>query len=114
MITTNAPKPITIEVDGKTYTLEFNRNSVASAERAGLNLALITTEPMNTIPLLFYAAFKWHHPDITRAETDRILFDVLGGLKPEEVARLGELYSAPTNALLNTTEGERKNAVISL
>ena len=113
MNTSNIPNPITLTIEGKTYTLEFNRNSVASAERAGLNLSLITTEPMNTIPLLFYAAFKMHQPWITRDETDKILFDVLGGLKPEEVQRLGELYAAPTNALLNAG-GERKNATISL
>ena len=113
MNTSNIPNPITLTIEGKTYTLEFNRNSVASAERAGLNLSLITTAPMNTIPLLFYAAFKMHQPWITRDETDKILFDVLGGLKQEEVQRLGELYAAPTNALLNDG-GERKNATISL
>ncbi len=113
MNTSNIPNPITLTIEGKTYTLEFNRNSVASAERAGLNLSLITTEPMNMIPLLFYASFKMHQPWITRDETDKILFDVLGGMKPEEVQRLGELYAAPTNALLNDG-GERKNATISL
>ena len=28
-------KPITLEIGDKTYTLEFNRDSVMSAERAG-------------------------------------------------------------------------------
>lgn len=113
MATIEKVKPIVLTIEDKTYTLEFNRNSVASAERAGLVLADITTQPMNTLPLLFYAAFKFHHPEITRAETDRILFEVLGGLTSEEVARLGELFSAPTNALINEG-GERKNAKISL
>ena len=54
------PKPITIEVDGETYTLEFNRNSVVSAEQAGFRGELITEMPMTMIPLLFYAAFKMH------------------------------------------------------
>lgn len=113
MATIEKVKPIVLTIEDKTYTLEFNRNSVASAERAGLVLADITTQPMNTLPLLFYAAFKFHHPEITRAETDRILFEVLGGLTSEEVARLGELFSAPTQALINEG-GERKNAKISL
>ena len=113
MATIEKVKPIVLTVEDKTYTLEFNRNSVASAERAGLVLADITTQPMNTLPLLFYAAFKFHHPEITLAETDRILFEVLGGLTSEEVARLGELFSAPTQALINEG-GERKNAKISL
>ena len=114
MITNDVLKPMVIEVGDKTYTLEFNRNSVASAERAGLDLNRITTEPMNMIPLLFFAAFKMHQPFMTREETDKILFDELNGLTAEEVRRLGELYAAPTNALMNSGEGERKNARISL
>ena len=107
-------KPIEITIGDKTYTLEFNRNSVMSAERAGLELSKIASEPMNTIPLLFYAAFKMHQPEMARKDTDAILFDVLGGLKPEEIERLGELFAAPTQALMNSEEGERKNAKISL
>ena len=113
-MTIETVKPIILTIGDKTYTLEFNRNSVVSAERLGLDLEQIKTAPMNTIPLLFFAAFKMHHPEITRKETDNILFDTLGGLKPEEVQRLGELYAAPTNMLLNTSEVPRKNVTISL
>ena len=114
MATIERVKPIVLTIGDKTYTLEFNRNSVMSAERAGLDLAAISTQPMNTIPLLFYAAFKMHQPEMTRKDTDAILFDVLGGLKQEEIERLGELYAEPTKALMNSDEGERKNATISL
>ena len=54
MATIERVKPIVLTIGDKTYTLEFNRNSVMSAERAGLDLARIVSEPMNTIPLLFY------------------------------------------------------------
>ena len=111
------PKPITIEVDGETYTLEFNRNSVVSAEQAGFRGELITEMPMTMIPLLFYAAFKMHHPKITREQTDSILFDKEedGIITGEFIERLSELYAVPTRALLRGKDaGEPKNVKISL
>lgn len=108
-------KPMIIEVNGETYTLEFNRNSVISAERAGFNPEKVTEMPMTMIPLLFFAAFKMHHPKITKEKTDAILFDELGGLNAEEAQKLVSLYAAPTNSLFRSAdEGERKNAKISL
>lgn len=113
MATVETVKPMVIETEKETYTLEFNRNSVVSAERHGLNLSMIQETPMTMIPLLFYAAFKMHHPKINREQTDHILFDVLGGLTAAEVQRLGELYNAPTSTLVHDG-GERKNVKISL
>lgn len=113
MATVETVKPMVIEAEGKTYTLEFNRNSVVSAERHGLNLSMIQEAPMTMIPLLFFAAFKKHHPNINREQTDHILFDVLGGLTADEVKRLGDLYNAPTATLFHDG-GERKNVTVSL
>ena len=114
MANTEKIVPITMTIGEKTYTLEFNRNSVVSAERMGFDVENIKTAPMTTIPLLFFAAFKMHHPEIKRAETDRILFDILKGLKESEVKRLVELYIEPTSTLINSDEDERKNVTISL
>lgn len=108
-------KPITIEVDGKTYTLEFNRNSVVSAEKAGFRGDLIAEMPMTMIPILFYAAFKMHQPKITQDETNSILFDKIGGASPELIERLSELYAVPTRTLIRKKDdGEPKNVKISL
>lgn len=108
--------PLVYEIDGKTYTLEFNRNSIMSAERAGLVIDEVQSAPMSTIPLLFFAAFKMHHPKITREETDDILFNKLNGLTEEEFKKLAELYAAPTKSLFYSAEGdgERKNVKVSL
>lgn len=107
--------PMTIEVGGKTYTLEFNRNSVVSAERAGFRPELISEQPMTMIPLLFYAAFKKNHPKIKQEETDRILFDEMGGIEPAVLEKLAQLYAVPTQALIRTKDdGEPKNVKISL
>ena len=107
-------KPMNITIGDKSYTLEFNRNSVVSAERLGLDLEQIKTAPMTAIPLLFFAAFKMHHPEISRKETDSILFETLKGVTKEELQRLMELYAEPTNALINDSEDNRKNVTISL
>ncbi len=109
-------KPVTLEYDGTVYTLEFNRNSVMSAERAGLVISDVQNMPANTIPLLFYSAFKMHHPAIKRAETDAIL-DGIGGLSISFFERLAELYTAPTKALIHADDesgNEGKNFKISL
>jgi hypothetical protein len=109
-------KPITLEVDGTTYTLEFNRNSVMSAERAGLVIGNVQDMPANTIPLLFYSAFKMHHPNIKRSETDAIL-ETIGGISISVFERLAELYAAPTKALIHSDDeagNEGKNFKFSL
>lgn len=108
-------KPVTIEVDGTTYTLEFNRNSVVSAEKAGFRAELIGEQPMTMLPLLFFAAFKMHQPRITREETDAILFDKMGGMNQALIERLAQLYAEPTKTLIRTDDyGDEKNVKISL
>ena len=108
-------KPVTIEIDGTTYTLEFNRNSVVSAEKAGFRAELIGEQPMTMLPLLFFAAFKMHQPRITREETDAILFDKMGGMNQALIERLAQLYAEPTKTLIRTDDyGDEKNVKISL
>lgn len=94
--------------DGKEYTLEFNRATVADAEDSGLRLDNIDDKMMNNIPILFHYAFKMHHPSITKEETDHILFEEFHGLTADELKQLIELYSEPYGSLINI-EGEEKN-----
>ena len=108
--------PMTIEdpETGKEYTLEFNRKTVSRAEQAGLDVQSIESKSMTMIPLLFWSAFLMHHPHMTREQTDKILFDGLGGLGEEEMAYLGKLYSAPFQTLIagsDKAENPRKMAV---
>ena len=88
-------KPMTISdpESGKEYTLEFSRKSVSKAEQAGLDINAIEAKSMTMIPLLFWGAFLMHHPYMTKDQTDKILFDGLGGLNEEEMAYLGKLFS---------------------
>lgn len=109
-------KPITFEYDGKTYILEFNRNTVIAAERDGLVIGNVVDMPASTIPLLFYHSFKMHHKNIKRSETDAIL-EAIGGLSSTVFGRLAELFTAPTKALIHEDDeagDEGKNFKFSL
>lgn len=105
------PITITNEQGELVYTLEFNRETVAQAERSGFDINKVDSMPMTLIPLLFYWSFKMHHPNIKREKTDQILFDEIGGLNDKVSKRLQELYYAPFETLLQDEEEgtERKN-----
>ena len=102
------PMVITDPEAGKEYTLEFSRKSVAKAEQAGLDVNQLESKSMTMIPLLFWGAFLMHHPHMTKDQTDKILFDGLGGLKAEEMEYLAKLYVEPLQTLV-ATEGENGN-----
>lgn len=106
-------KPITLR-DNKTndvYVLEFTRDSVQFAERRGFKLDDVADFPMSKIPEFFYYAFRAHHQNISKAETDKILFEELGGMHEGMLDRLTELYLEPVGTLRNKdNEEEVKNA----
>lgn len=100
------PMVITDPDDGREYTLEYSRKTAAKTEQSGLNIEELESKPMTMIPILFWGAFLMHHPYATRDLTDKILFDGMGGLKPEEMAHLGKLYAAPFQTLVSTENSE--------
>lgn len=102
------PMVITDPEAGKEYTLEFNRKSVIKAEQAGLDINQLESKSMTMIPILFWGAFLMHHPHMTREQTDKILFDGLGGMSADEMTYIGKLYAEPFNTLV-TGEDEGAN-----
>lgn len=102
------PMVITDPDSGHEYTLEFNRKSVVKAESAGLDINALDSKSMTMIPLLFWGAFLMHHPYMTKDQTDKILFDGLGGLNEDEMGYLGKLYAEPFQTLI-ASEGEGAN-----
>lgn len=107
------PMVITDPDEGREYTLEYSRKTVSRVEQAGLDVNQIDTKSMTMIPLMFWGAFLMHHPHMTREQTDKILFDGLGGLNTDEMTYLGKLYAEPFQTLVSR-EGEenpRKMAV---
>ena len=107
------PMIITDPDEGREYTLEFNRRTVAKTEQAGLDVNQLESKSMTMIPLLFWGSFIMHHPHMTKEQTDKILFDGLGGLNEDEMAYLGKLYAAPLQTLIASEDKQnpRKMAV---
>lgn len=102
------PMVITDPDEGREYTLEYNRKTVAKAEQAGLDVNALESKSMTMIPLLWWGAFLMHHPHMTREQTDKILFEGLGGLNAKEMEYLGKLYAEPFQTLI-TGEDEGAN-----
>lgn len=107
-------KPIILhdEEYGKDYMLEFSRESVTFAEQRGFSLDDLGRYPMAKMPELFFYSFRMHHPNISKSQTDKILFEKLGGMPEGMAERLGELYAVPYEALNNT--GEAKNVSMTV
>ena len=102
-------EPIVLKYeDGTTYTLEFSRETIAYAEKSGFKRTEVSNNEMNQIPLLFYLAFRMHHPTVSKEKANKILFDDLGGLTETLSERLIKLYNSPYEDLFNET-GEVKN-----
>ncbi len=99
--------------DGTVYTLEFDRDTVAYAEKAGFKRTEITNNEMTMIPQLFFLAFRMHHPTMSKEKANKILFDDLGGMTEALSARLIELYNAPYITLFNES-GEAKNPKLTV
>ena len=107
------PMIITDPDEGREYTLEFSRKTVSKTEQAGLDVNQLESKGMTMIPILFWGAFLMHHPYMTREQTDKILFDGLGGMSAEEMAHLGKLYAEPFQTLVANegVENPRRMAV---
>ena len=97
---------------GIKYTLEFTRNTVKMAEQAGFTLEKITDGKLiSGYSELFYFAFMAHHRYMKQADTDRILFEELGGMSEALSTRLIELFAEPYNSLVEQQkDGEEKNS----
>ena len=107
-------KPIILSYkDGREYTLEFSRESLIYADSRGFKITELADKPMLRIPELFHYAFRMHHPQLSKAQTDKILFEDLGGLSEAMCERLGELYAAPLETLM-TEETDPKNSEMAV
>ena len=73
-------KQLTFTYDGKDYTLEFTRRTVAEMEKKGFIASDITDKPMTTLPALFAGAFLAHH----RFVKEDIINDIYAKLTKKE------------------------------
>lgn len=108
------PIIITDTETGDKYTLEFSRESVKFAEARGFVWEDVSRFPMLKLPEIFFYAFRMHHPNIARANTDKIL-EMVGGMSTPMLNRLRELYDATFLTLINTDTDEKpKNGKLTV
>ena len=104
------PIRITDPESGEAYVLEFSRQSVKFAEARGFKISELLDFPQTNIPAFWYYAFRKNHGEMSRAQTDALL-DEMGGITSEVLERLVQLYNAPTESLIaSSDEAERKNS----
>lgn len=100
-------KQLTFTYDGKDYTLEFTRRTVAEMEKKGFIASDITDKPMTTLPALFAGAFLAHH----RFVKENIINDIYSKLTKKEdlIGKLAEMYNEPILALVEEPEKAEGN-----
>ena len=100
-------KQLTFTYEGKDYTLEFTRRTVAEMEKKGFIASDITEKPMTTLPALFAGAFLAHH----RFVKEDIINDIYSKLTKKEdlIGKLAEMYNEPILALVEEPEKAEGN-----
>ncbi len=100
-------KTIEIEYEGKTYTLEFTRNSVKQLENRGFKISELRDKPANLIPEFFAGAFIANHRFVKREIVDKI-FDNLKN-KDGLIEVLGDMYNDTLTSLIGDDEEKEGN-----
>lgn len=100
-------KQLNFTYDGKEYTLEFTRRTVAEMEKKGFIASDVTEKPMTTLPALFAGAFLAHH----RFVKEDIINDIYSKLtkKEELIGKLSEMYNEPILSLVEEPEKSEGN-----
>lgn len=101
-------KVLSLEYEGKTYTLEFDRKTVVQLEAEGFVPSECGDKPMTMIPMLVHGAFRKHHKDVKRVLSDEIFKTI--PQKEKFVEMLVEMYIQPIESLMDEpSEEETKN-----
>lgn len=100
-------KQLHFTYDGKDYTLEFTRRTVAEMEKKGFIASDITEKPMTTLPALFAGAFLAHH----RFAKSDIIDNIYSKLTKKEdlIGKLAEMYNEPILTLVEEPEEAEGN-----
>lgn len=86
------PIKLTDNDTNETYELDFSRDSIRFAEQRGFKVDEVTDYPVTKFPEIFYFAFRMHHKNLSRTQTDA-LYEKLGGYTPKFLERLIMLYN---------------------
>lgn len=100
-------KQLIFNFEGKEYTLEFTRRTVAEMEKKGFVASDITDKPMTTLPALFAGAFLAHHRFIKEDIIDNIYSKLTK--KEDLIGKLAEMYNEPIMALIEEPDEDKGN-----
>ena len=100
-------KQLHFTYDGKDYTLEFTRRTVAEMEKKGFIASDITEKPMTTLPELFAGAFLAHHRFVKSDIIDNIYSKLTK--KEDLIGKLAEMYNEPILTLVEEPEEAEGN-----
>ena len=100
-------KQLHFTYDGKDYTLEFTRRTVAEMEKKGFIASDITEKPMTTLPALFAGAFLAHHRFVKSDIIDNIYSKLTK--KEDLIGKLAEMYNEPILTLVEEPEESERN-----
>lgn len=100
-------KQLYFTYDGKDYTLEFTRRTVAEMEKKGFIASDITEKPMTTLPALFAGAFLAHHRFVKSDIIDNIYSKLTK--KEDLIGKLAEMYNEPILTLVEEPEEAEGN-----
>lgn len=100
-------KQLNFTYNGKDYTLEFTRRTVAEMERRGFIATDVENKPMTTLPTLFAGAFLAHHRHEKQSTIDAIYAKLTN--KEELIGKLAEMYNEPILALVDEPEDSEGN-----
>ena len=100
-------KQLHFTYDGKDYTLEFTRRTVAEMEKKGFIASDITEKPMTTLPALFAGAFLAHHRFVKSDIIDNIYSKLTK--KEDLIGKLAEIYNEPILTLVEEPEEAEGN-----
>ena len=99
---------------GNVYELDFCRESVKFAEARGFRTEDVSDYPVTKIPEFWFYAFRMHHKNMAKNQTDALL-EKMGGVTPQIAARLVELYNqAATSNNIQDEEDLAKNARVTV
>lgn len=100
-------KQLHFTYDGKDYTLEFTRRTIAEMEKKGFIASDITEKPMTTLPALFAGAFLAHHRFVKSDIIDNIYSKLTK--KEDLIGKLAEMYNEPILTLVEEPEEAEGN-----
>ena len=100
-------KQLRFTYEGKDYTLEFTRRTVAEMEKKGFIASDITDKPMTMLPALLAGAFLAHH----RFIKEDVINDIYSKLTNKEdlIGKLAEMYNEPILTLVEEPEEAEGN-----